>query len=109
MAVPAFIFSIIAYTSYAGLEPKIKRLNSKMRKLNKELEGEVHMSKMISDLVGKKCVIGFYNVYLAVGKDKAFEVLEVDEEWVKLAYNDRKDQPQISIIRVEEIKSIELL
>ena len=35
-------------------------------------------------------------------------VVDVDEEWVKLSMTDKKGQPKTKLIRIEDIRSIEL-
>ena len=51
---------------------KIKKLKSKLKKYEK---GTTDMSKIITDLIGKKCRIGI------LGIDGNLTVLDADEEW----------------------------
>ncbi len=37
------------------------------------------------------------------------EVLDVDDEWVKITYKDKKDVTKTIIIRIESIDNIEII
>ena len=50
-----FVFILmLAYSSYPG---KVRRLEAKLKKMEKRQKGENVMSKMINELVGKQCRI----------------------------------------------------
>ena len=49
----AFIL-VLAYSSYPG---KVKRLEAKLKRMEKKQKGDPVMSKMINELVGKQCRI----------------------------------------------------
>lgn len=61
------------------------------------------MSKIISELVGKKCRIGI------LGIDGVVTVLDADEEWIKYEYTDKKGNKCIKIQRIDELSEIDLL
>lgn len=49
------------------------------------------MSKLINELKGYRCKISFNDTPSFVESDKeVYEVLDVDDEWVKLAFKDKK-------------------
>ncbi len=64
------------------------------------------MSKLISDLIGKKCKItnedGSQNAWI-------YTVLDVDDEWVKVSYSNKKDEVKTEIIRIDLIKKVDVL
>lgn len=68
------------------------------------------MSKIISDLTGKKCLIEFDEEPLSMSMSAKItaDILEVDEEWVKLRFMAKKGGIKTKIIRIDSIKSIEL-
>ena len=41
--------------------------------------------------------------------DVVCNILDVDEEWVKCSYEDKKKGPQMQIIRVDSIKNIKMV
>ncbi len=79
---------------------KIKKLKSKLKKYEK---GTTDMSKIITDLIGKKCRIGI------LGIDGNLTVLDADEEWIKYEYTDKKGSKHIKIQRTDELSEITLL
>lgn len=96
---------ILCYSSYPE---RTRRLESKFKKLKKG-EGSCEMSKIISDLTGKKCLIESDQIEpLLMSAKITADILEVDEEWVKLRFKDKKGGIKTKIIRIDTIKSIEL-
>ena len=45
---------LFCYSAYPG---KVKRLETKVKRLEKKQRGVAYMSKLINDLVGKQCII----------------------------------------------------
>jgi len=66
-------------------------------------KGATDMSKIINNLVGKKCRLGI------LGIDGEVTVLDVDEEWIKYEYTDKKGNKCIKIQRIKDIAEISLL
>lgn len=102
---------LVFYSAYPG---RVKKLESKVKKLEKnkrvEQEGDLEMSKIIADLVGKKCKIQTEDALQIVGSPEIeCNVLEVDEEWIKFSFVDKKKIEKIKIIKIEEINSVEIL
>lgn len=83
---------------------KIKKLERKIKKLNRR-EEKSEMSKLISGLVGKRCHIISANELAA--KITA-DVIDADDEWVKLKITDKKNNIKTKIIRIDSINEIEL-
>ena len=98
-------FGILAFCfvlSLMGLPKKVKHLQRKVKQLSKRLEGDKAMSKVLKELIGKKCSI-YTDAFGNVGK-----VVDVDEEWVKLEMEGRKGKSTIKIFPIESISGIEI-
>ncbi|HCO74542.1 MAG TPA: hypothetical protein DIT16_06770 [Clostridium sp.] len=68
------------------------------------------MSKLLKDLIGVKCIISCEGALVFIGKSEMeCEVLDVDDEWVKITYKDKKDVTKTNIIRIESIDNIEII
>lgn len=96
--VAAFCFSI----SYSSLPGKVKSLERKMKLLASDNNEEKNMSKLLEELIGKKCTFGTDFVG-AVGV-----VLAVDEEWVKIEVQQSKKKTSVKLIPIDSISSIDI-
>ncbi|MGT2811303.1 hypothetical protein [Streptococcus minor] len=97
--VMAFIMAIFNI----GLSSKVETLHFRMKKLEKinRKKGESMMSKMIQDLMGSKCQLMFES-----GVTEEYEIVDVDEEWLKLSRVDKKQQTEIRIVRIDSIREL---
>ena len=98
-------FIILCYSSYPG---KVKRLEKKVKKFERNKKGEGSMSKIISSLVGQVCKIESEEVIFE-SLECNCTILEVDDEWVKILHTNKKGDTKIKILRIEDIKNIELV
>lgn len=99
-----FVFIIIlCYAAYPG---KVKKLESKVKKLQIKQNGDKKMSKIISDLIGKQCKIEAEDLIL--NENFNCTVLDSDDEWIKFTYTDKKNNIMTKILRIDAINSIEL-
>lgn len=98
IVIPLIFYSFSMHTD-------IKNLKKNIRKTKKNKGGNIYMSKMISDLIGKECLLST-NEY----SELKCNILDVDEEWIKVCYinNDKKACKQIKIIRIDNIEDITL-
>lgn len=98
---------ILCYSAYPG---KVNKLERKVRKLEQKKEGGSVMSKMLQELVGKQCKITIDedNIFSELN-DLPVQVLEVDEEWIKVSYTDKKKSEKTKIFRVEDVRNIEVM
>lgn len=64
------------------------------------------MVKLIQELVGKKCIIIYDD---ALETKITADVLDADDEWVKIRYTNKKNNTITKIIRIESVNSVELL
>ena len=101
----AFIL-MLAYSSYPG---KVKRLEAKLKKMEKKQKGENVMSKMINELVGKQCRIKPDEEIELMDSWIECHVLDVDDEWIKIRYEDKKKGTVTRLFRIENIDEVEIL
>lgn len=69
------------------------------------------MSKLIAELVGRKCIMECENGHAIFGVNKVqCTILDADNEWIKVSYAENPKKPEIKtkIIRIEEISRIEV-
>lgn len=102
----AFIIMMF-YSSYPG---KVKKLEKKVKKLERIQKGDLQMSNIISALIGEKCKIRTEEAVIFSGNiDVVANVLDVDDEWIKFSFVDKKGVTKIKILRIESIDNIELI
>ena len=87
---------------YASSEKKIKGLNRRIRRLEKQVKGNQEMSRLLEELKGqtvKVTVNGFGTEY---------EIMDIDEDWVKLSRDTINQQRETKLVRIEDIQDIQL-
>ena len=85
---------------YASSEKKIKGLNRRIRRLEKQLKGNQEMSRLLEELKGQTVTVnGFRTEY---------EIMDIDEDWVKLTRVIHKQQRETKLVRIEDIQGIQL-
>lgn len=100
MWVVVFILFMIFF--YSNNSKKIKKLENKIKKLERKEKGNIEMSRLLQEMIGKKPIItGVY-----IGPDN-WEVVDVDEEWVKLRSVDKKGKEKFKLQRIEDIQTVE--
>ena len=100
MWVVVFILFLIFF--YSNNSEKIKKLEKKIKKLERKEKGNIDMSRLLQEMIGKKPIItGVY-----IGPDN-WEVVDVDEEWVKLRSVDKKGKEKFKLQRIEDIQTVE--
>ena len=109
---------LIIILCYSGYPNKVKSLERESDKLKKKLKsfernGENNMSKLISELVGKKCTIEFSESFDTFFDNKVkCTVISVDDEWLKISYEKdiKKGEkvPVTKIVRIDNIESVEI-
>lgn len=83
-------------------DDRLNTLERKVKKLERNVNGESKMSGIIKDLIGMECTIdgdGFFSTRCTI--------LDVDDEWVKLIVHEKKKE-LTKIIRIDNIDSITL-
>ena len=95
-----FVPLVIMYYIYHS--QKVKKLENKIKKLERKEKGNAEMSRLLQEMIGKKPIItGVY-----IGPDN-WEVVDVDEEWVKLRHVDKNGKEKFKLQRIEDIQTVE--
>ena len=92
-------FLVIFYTSS---EKKIKRLNKRIKRLEKQVKGNQDMSRLLEELKGQTATV------LVSGVGFEYEILDIDEDWVKLSRENKKKEKETKLVRIEDIQGIQL-
>ena len=87
---------------YLDHTQKVKKLENKIKKFERKEKGNTEMSRLLKELIGKKPTI-FGQVF---GTDN-WEVVDVDEEWVKLRRVNKKGKEKFKLQRIEDIQTIQ--
>jgi len=62
---------------YASSEKKIKGLNRRIRRLEKQVKGNKEMSRLLEELKGQTVTV------TVNGFGAEYEIMDIDEDWVK--------------------------
>ena len=87
---------------YLDQTQKIKKLENKIKKFERKEKGNTEMSRLLKEMIGRTPVI----VGQLFGTDN-WEVVDVDEEWVKLRRVDKKGKEKFKLQRIEDIQTIQ--
>ena len=94
-----FPFLVLIYTSQYK---KIKRLEKRLKVIERKEKGNIDMSRLFKELIGKNpTIVG------QVFGTSLWEVVDVDEEWVKLRSVDKKGKEKFKLQRIEDIQTVE--
>ena len=88
---------------YASLEKKIKKLNKRIKRLEKQVKGNQEMSRLLEELKGQTV-----KVTVNDGFGTEYEIIDIDEAWVKLSRETNKQQRETKLVRIEDIQDIQL-
>lgn len=80
-----FVPLVIMYYIYHS--QKVKKLENKIKRIEQKQKGNKEMSRILKELIGKTPTI----VGQVFGTDN-WEVVDVDEEWVKLRRVNKKEK-----------------
>ena len=102
--------SLVILLCYSSYPNKVKKLEKKVKLLERNEKGDFKMSKIISALVGEKCKIKSNELFsFNASVDAIVNILDVDDEWVKISFIDKKGNAKVQILRIEAIDNIELI
>ena len=87
---------------YASSEKKNKRLNKRIRRLEKQVKGNQDMSRILEELKGQTATV------LVSGVGFEYEILDIDEDWVKLS-RVIKQHRVTKLVRIEDVELIQQL
>lgn len=86
MTFMVFIFGIDSFN-------KLKRMQGRIKSLERNRKGEKTMSRFLKEMIGKKPMI----TSELIGTND-WLVVDVDEDWVKLSKTDKKGQKKTKLI-----------
>ena len=95
-----FVPLVIMYYIYHS--QKVKKLENKIKKFERKEKGNTEMSRLLKEMIGRTPVI----VGQLFGPDN-WEVVDVDEEWVKLRSVDKEGKEKFKLQRIEDIQTVE--
>ncbi len=96
-------FALIWLILFPGTDKLKKRVKALERQMKKKEKGKgKYMSKMLEELKGKECTFEMEE------DDVTGVVLDVDDEWIKVEYEEKKEGKITEIIRIELIEKITL-
>lgn len=87
---------------YSSSEKKIKGLNRRIRRLEKQVKGNKKMSRLLEELKGQMVTV------TVNGFGAEYEIMDIDEDWVKLSRDTIKQQRETKLVRIEDIQDIQL-
>lgn len=96
------LFIPFLFIIYASSEKKIKRLNKRIKRLEKQVKGNQDMSRLLEELKGQTVTI------TVNGFGTKYEMLDIDEDWVKLTRVNSKQQSETKLVRIEDIQDVQL-
>ena len=88
---------------YASSEKKIKGLNRRIRRLEKQVKGNKEMSRLLEELKGQTVTVTIN------GFGTEYEIMDIDEDWVKLSREINKQQRETKLVRIEDVELIQQL
>ena len=96
------VFILFMIFFYSNNSKKIKKLENKIKKLERKEKGNIEMSRLLQEIIGKNpTIVG------QVFGTSLWEVVDVDEEWVKLRSVDKKGKEKFKLQRIEDIQTVE--
>ena len=96
-------FIPLLFLIYTGSEKKIKRLNKRIKRLEKQLKGNKEMSRLLEELKGQTVSIRLncFGINWKIG--------DFDEDWVKLSRGGIKQHRVTKLVRIEDVELIQQL
>jgi len=96
---------VIGFLYIFALSTQVNQLKKDVKKLKKKDRGAANMSKIINELVGKKCKITYSDGI----SSELCEILDADDEWVKMKVESKKDKDTVKVIRIDTIDEVAIL
>ena len=96
-------FIPLLFLIYTGSEKKIKKLNKRIKRLEKQVKGNQEMSRLLEELKGQTVSIRLN------GFGSNWEIVDFDEDWVKLSREGIKQHRVTKLIRIEDVELIQQL
>ena len=96
-------FIPLLFLIYTSSEKKIKRLNKRIKGLEKQVKGNQDMSRLLEELKGQTVSIRLN------GFGSNWEIVDFDEDWVKLSREGIKQHRVTKLVRIEDVELIQQL
>lgn len=96
-------FIPLLFLIYTGSKKKIKRLNKHIKGLEKQLKGNKEMSRLLEELKGQTVSIRLN------GLGSNWEIVDFDDDWVKLSRETGKQHGVTKLVRIEDVELIQQL
>ena len=96
-----FVPLVIMYYIYHS--QKVKKLENKIKRIEQKQKGNKEMSRLLKELIGKNpTIVG------QVFGTSLWEVVDVDEEWVKLRHVDKmgKKNSSCNVLRISKLLNL---
>ena len=97
------IFIPLLILIYTDSLKKIKGLNRRIKRLEKQLKGNQDMSRLLEELKGQTVTVRLN------GFGSNWEVVDFDEDWVKLRREIIKHHRVTKLVRIEDVEFIQQL
>ena len=98
-------FGVLAFVIWLLYVDKIKKLQRRLNKLERRSKGENQVSQLIQKMINQVAKIYFNSSFDVT---YTWTILEADEDWVKLERTDKKGKVFTKIVRLDDIKSIDI-
>ena len=95
-------FIPLLFLIYTSSEEKIKRLNKRIKGLEKQLKGNKEMSRLLEELKGQTVSVRLN------GFGSNWKIVDFDEDWVKLS-RVIKQHRVTKLVRIEDVELIQQL
>lgn len=99
------VLIVIGILYIFAISAQVNQLKKDVKKLKKKDRGAANMSKIISELIGKKCKITYSDGI----SSEMCEILDTDDEWVKMKIESKKDKDTVKVIRIDVIDEVTVL
>lgn len=99
-------FGMMAFMLCLYYGDKLAKMERKVKKMQVREKGDDTMSRLLQSLTNQKVKLVVDEWFQA---DETWTILEVDEDWVKVQQTNKKGKVTTKILRVDNIKRIELL
>jgi len=100
------IFAFILVIFNMELPDKVRKLKDDVRIIKNAIKGEGKMSEILKELEGKRCKLEVQGSFQGPIE---CDVINVDDEWIKISQISKKNQSKIKLIRIDRINEVSLL
>ena len=81
---------------------KVKKLENKIKRIEQKQKGNKEMSRLLEELKGQTVTV------TVNGFGTKYEIMDIDEDWVKLSCDTINQQRETKLVRIEDIQDIQL-